>query len=269
MYEEVYRICNKDDSIDSRMIHRGDYKRSPESSHFGWLDIGARAESWEGGRSILYSDEVFHTTGLEDTAESVERLEELDVFSSSVNLDKTLFFLLAEFSAKSSRKEIDSDLFAMIDDLSEELLKKSNKSRSLRDKLDRISSLRQKARHDTFFAVATEFFSKTDRELMFDKQDFLAVRVYGQYRVVRWFDLSKGEKTLLCLLLVVYLNKDSGCVFLLDEPDLSLHIRWQKILLPSLRKLAPNSQFIVSTHSPAMVGNTDDEKIINVGSVLR
>ncbi|WP_164667189.1 AAA family ATPase, partial [Pseudomonas viridiflava] len=53
-------------------------------------------------------------------------------------------------------------------------------------------------------------------------------------------------------------------VFLMDEPESSLHVEWQRMLFPALMKLAPNSQFIVATHSPFLVMNTDSEQIINM-----
>jgi predicted ATP-dependent endonuclease of OLD family len=42
---------------------------------------------------------------------------------------------------------------------------------------------------------------------------------------------------------------------LMDEPEISLHFEWQKILLESILEINPNAQIIVATHSPAMVMN--------------
>ena len=39
-----------------------------------------------------------------------------------------------------------------------------------------------------------------------------------------------------------------------DEPELSLHIAWQRNLLSSIRKLNSNAQIIVATHSPEIAG---------------
>ncbi|HBL5467817.1 TPA: AAA family ATPase, partial [Enterobacter hormaechei] len=85
----------------------------------------------------------------------------------------------------------------------------------------------------------------------------------------KWFDFSKGEMTLLSLLLVVYLHRNENVIFLFDEPDLSLHIKWQKNLISKLAAIAPSSQFIISTHSPALIGNYNDQSIINISSLSR
>nr|WP_255562948.1 AAA family ATPase [Herbaspirillum sp. ASV7] len=47
----------------------------------------------------------------------------------------------------------------------------------------------------------------------------------------------------------------SGIV-LLDEMDEHLHPKWQKTLVPTLRRLLPNIQFVTTTHSPLAIVNT-------------
>lgn len=39
----------------------------------------------------------------------------------------------------------------------------------------------------------------------------------------------------------------------MDEPEISLHIEWQQQLIGLIRKLNPNAQIILSTHSPALI----------------
>lgn len=45
-------------------------------------------------------------------------------------------------------------------------------------------------------------------------------------------------------------------IVLLDEMDEHLHPRWQRTLVPTLRRLLPNIQFIATTHSPLAIVNT-------------
>ncbi|TVL34505.1 AAA family ATPase [Shewanella xiamenensis] len=70
---------------------------------------------------------------------------------------------------------------------------------------------------------------------------------------ISWNLLSRGEKTLLYLFFAVYYYKDKVAVFLLDEPEISFHVRWQKRLIADLCKVAPDNQFIIATHSPSLV----------------
>ena len=39
-------------------------------------------------------------------------------------------------------------------------------------------------------------------------------------------------------------------IFLIDEPELSLHVDWQRILFRKLMEQGSSNQFIVATHSP-------------------
>lgn len=48
-----------------------------------------------------------------------------------------------------------------------------------------------------------------------------------------------------------------SAVVVIDEIDLHLHPKWQRGLLKALTKLFPNTQFIVSTHSPMIIQSMD------------
>jgi energy-coupling factor transporter ATP-binding protein EcfA2 len=53
----------------------------------------------------------------------------------------------------------------------------------------------------------------------------------------------------------------------MDEPEVSLHIEWQKKLIGFLRELNPNVQLIIATHSPAMIMNGWMDKVFNVEDI--
>jgi energy-coupling factor transporter ATP-binding protein EcfA2 len=60
--------------------------------------------------------------------------------------------------------------------------------------------------------------------------------------------LSSGEKHLLVLLVAALSAGES--LLLIDEPELSLNVDWQRALVPTLRELNASSQLIMATHSP-------------------
>jgi predicted ATPase len=81
------------------------------------------------------------------------------------------------------------------------------------------------------------------------------------------FNLSSGEKQLLIILGEALLQDKVPCIYIADEPELSLHVTWQEQLIPNLRLVNPNAQIIFATHSPDIVGQyskniMDMEKII-------
>ncbi len=74
--------------------------------------------------------------------------------------------------------------------------------------------------------------------------------------------LSAGEKQMLSFLCYNFFYDNS--VIFIDEPELSLHTDWQRILFPTLLKQKKNNQFIIATHSPFIYAKfTDKEIIIN------
>lgn len=48
-------------------------------------------------------------------------------------------------------------------------------------------------------------------------------------------------------------------IVLIDEIDLHLHPSWQAVILPVLLNTFPNLQFIVTTHSSKVLGETGDD----------
>jgi len=64
--------------------------------------------------------------------------------------------------------------------------------------------------------------------------------------------LSSGERHLLTLLTVVLVFGASRDFILIDEPEISLNMEWQRDLLPLLNELSPGAQIIVATHSPSI-----------------
>ncbi|ALQ52084.1 AAA ATPase domain-containing protein [Nitrosomonas ureae] len=71
-------------------------------------------------------------------------------------------------------------------------------------------------------------------------------------------DLSSGEKQLLIILGEALLQEKNQWVYIADEPELSLHVRWQEKLVENLRAINSNSQIIFATHSPDIVSQFND-----------
>lgn len=67
--------------------------------------------------------------------------------------------------------------------------------------------------------------------------------------------LSSGEKQLIIILGEALLQKESPWIYIADEPELSLHVRWQEKLIENLRRINPKAQIICATHSPDVVSS--------------
>ena len=49
---------------------------------------------------------------------------------------------------------------------------------------------------------------------------------------------------------------------LIDEIDLHLHPKWQRQIVPALKKIFPKIQFFATTHSPQVIGECKPEEIV-------
>jgi hypothetical protein len=51
---------------------------------------------------------------------------------------------------------------------------------------------------------------------------------------------------------------------LIDEIDLHLHPEWQRVVLPTLSRALPRVQFVVTTHSPLVVGSLEAQNLFSL-----
>ena len=66
--------------------------------------------------------------------------------------------------------------------------------------------------------------------------------------------LSSGEQQIITMLYAA-LKSSSYKVFLVDEPEISLHVSWQRRILDGLLELSQSQQIIACTHSPVIGAN--------------
>jgi Predicted ATP-binding protein involved in virulence len=81
------------------------------------------------------------------------------------------------------------------------------------------------------------------------------------------YQLSSGEKQILAILLTVLVEDQQPYVLFMDEPEVSLHIEWQKRLIDLIQELNPNVQIILTTHSPAVIMSGWMDKVTEVSDI--
>ena len=75
-------------------------------------------------------------------------------------------------------------------------------------------------------------------------------------------ELSSGEKQLFLRTLAIKMLNPENSIILIDEPELSLHPKWQQKIVDVYRKIGENNQIIIATHSPHILGSVKKEKIM-------
>ncbi|WP_421381796.1 AAA family ATPase [Bacillus salacetis] len=94
-------------------------------------------------------------------------------------------------------------------------------------------------------------------------------------KVIEIDKLSEGFKNLFIIIgeifFRLYIAADNNSLFfeeeaviLIDEIDCHIHPKWQVNIVPYLKKMFPNCQFIITTHSPFIVSELEKNEIIKL-----
>ena len=83
-------------------------------------------------------------------------------------------------------------------------------------------------------------------------EDRVIVKFHSSDETHKIGAFSSGERHLLVLLTIFVLEGNRRNLFMVDEPEISLNLIWQRKLLPLLSELAPNAEIIVASHSPSI-----------------
>lgn len=109
---------------------------------------------------------------------------------------------------------------------------------------------------DRFLGLVNSFLKQTKKTVEVAAIGDLMVRLSDSKDDLRTIAaLSSGERQLVVMLAHLSLNPNlagSG-VFIVDEPELSLHIDWQEKFVEAVRTANPSAQLILATHSPAII----------------
>ena len=128
--------------------------------------------------------------------------------------------------------------------------------REIREQVDKINSNRETlmAPFSTLSELIATIFQHKGIELTKNI-------TFGEAKAaVQSEKLSAGEKQMLSFLCYnAFLSKN---VIIIDEPEISLHADWQRILFPTLLKQSRDNQFIVATHSPMIYAKYPEKELL-------
>ena len=225
----------------------------------------------EGGFSLLQNSNNRVRTGARPVSEIDEALDSLSrKFSNPSNL----------FVAAISTKDINSLLLRRYAAFSEEINSfQQEVSRSVIDKIKRHQ--KSQGEHGDADSLLSETREEIEKIEEFRSQTMVpyeAVRAlveklfqhsgisFGKRlnfgdaaEAVNSDVLSAGEKQLLSFICYNAFHQDS--VIFIDEPELSLHVDWQRQIFSILQNQNPSNQFIFATHSPFIYGKYPDKEV--------
>lgn len=108
-----------------------------------------------------------------------------------------------------------------------------------------------------FIQIINSFIKDTGKKIYIDQVGHLFIK-RPNGRDVSIDALSSGERQIVILFANVMFNRFTSesqeNILIIDEPELSLHIKWQEIFIDTLLTASEKTQFILATHSPDIVG---------------
>ena len=167
------------------------------------------------------------------------------------------------------RSEYDENLQGLVEKYNGNVNGNGNqdKGQGTKDNQEKVNvpvPVRVEQRRALLYDIIDKLFSATHKTVDREKKEFTML-FYGEPIDLKV--LSSGEKQMLTILLAVYLENEEPYVLFMDEPEVSLHVEWQKQLISIIRKMNPNVQIILSTHSPAMIMDGWMDKVTEVSEI--
>lgn len=127
------------------------------------------------------------------------------------------------------------------------------------EEAQRISQPKRK-----FQDLIDDLFSETGKKIVRTENE---IRFEQIGETLMPYQLSSGEKQMLVILLTVLIEDGQNYVLFMDEPEVSLHVEWQKRLIDLILELNPNVQIILTTHSPAVIMNGWLDNVTEVSEI--
>ena len=116
---------------------------------------------------------------------------------------------------------------------------------------------------DNLLATINSFFSDSNKKIESVNESDKRLQIINQNgEVIDFEKLSTGEKQILIILFTVFLQEKEPTIFLLDEPEVTLHIKWQRNLIDAILKINPNVQLFIATHASSIFFNGYQDKLI-------
>lgn len=208
------------------------------------------ASLYEGGAKDKKS--IFEPVGAEELREEQDHLEEI--------------FTQFEIFSKGTQKKVANHIkhvAAAMDKVRENPTKLgweiimplvlNSRIDSIIDEWQKFNSVRAEIYQpkEKFLQVINGLFQR--KEVFLAKDNEIKVKTQSEKELPASM-LSSGEKQLLIVLGQALLQSNNKWVYIADEPELSLHVKWQDELVNNIRILNPQAQIIFATHSPDIVG---------------
>lgn len=266
--EKSFDLNMKDDTRRRAMARKGRLKfNNQDRISYGLRDVeetlsaitlDIERQSSAGYRSLsatMLDDLIRHEHRIKQADNNVlPEIEDLTRFLSRLDKPRVNYQTVSSYGKIAPLIENLKDLYA------KDIIKENHYLNYFLSKLNPIiqDTKEQESKIETFVAICNKYLKTAgdSKFLTFDPSK-LEVVVYDDFsgEEIQLNDLSSGEKQVISLMSILYLYDNSNKIILIDEPELSLSLPWQKLLLPDVDQCNTVSQVIAITHSPFIFDN--------------
>lgn len=113
---------------------------------------------------------------------------------------------------------------------------------------------------ESYINICQKFLYNKKLIMNKDSKGNIDIKILDKDSIIRENDLSDGEKQILSIFSKLYFKEKKDIILLIDDPEISLSINWQKELIPSIVKSEKCSLIVAMTHSPFIFENEFFEK---------
>ena len=116
-----------------------------------------------------------------------------------------------------------------------------------------------------FLETVNSFFEMGEdkKQISISDEGKIVVETDSFHRELSLYNLSSGEKQIVIIFacLIFGLPVGQSGIYIIDEPEASLHLAWQRNFVESIQKVNGDIQLIFATHAPEIIGHYSDHTV--------
>lgn len=192
-------------------------------------------------------------------AEYIKVLKTLDKWDDTSKSKVNSFFdsLQKDINnSKNNKNKVNIEFFFKLSEVS--------KITNIIDKAEAAENAKKEARRpiETFLSTVNSFIATSNKEIDIDEEGVIFLKT-GDQKPIGIQYMSSGEKQIVTFFayLVFGLETTNQSIFIVDEPELSLHLKWQRQFVDAIMEINNNVQLIFATHAPEIVGRNRSKAV--------
>lgn len=117
----------------------------------------------------------------------------------------------------------------------------------------------------SFLSTVNDFFNigEDRKQVKIDSEGRIIIEASSPRRKLSLYNLSSGEKQIIIIFacLIFGLPAGQSGIYIIDEPEASLHLAWQKKFVESIQRANGSIQLVFATHSPEIIGKYSNNAV--------